>query len=104
MTNKEMFKLWEEFRAEQFNCYPDENGNYPCDNGELCDKCCTDEAICWFTSWKRKKIEPKKKYRVTITDTATYEFDEPMEYAKAIEVACEWFVERSPCIHVEELK
>lgn len=52
MTNIEIFNSWGKFLAEEYNCHPDRNGNYPCDNGGLCDKCCTDRAAEKF----RKKI------------------------------------------------
>ena len=44
MTNTEIFDSWGKFLAEEYNCRPDQNGNYPCDNGGMCDKCCTDEV------------------------------------------------------------
>ena len=59
MTNKELFKLWEEFRAEQYHCYPDENGNYPCDNGYPCDRCNDDATWGNF----KKYLEGKPKSR-----------------------------------------
>ena len=39
MTNKELIKAWEEFLRTEFGCYTDKNGNRPCDNGILCDRC-----------------------------------------------------------------
>ena len=52
MTNTQIFDSWGRFLAEEYNCHPDQNGNYPCDNGGICDKCCTNEAYKKF----RKKI------------------------------------------------
>lgn len=102
MTNKELFKLWEKFRAKQYHCFPDKNGNYPCDNGKPCDKCCTNEAICWFASWKRQKENRPANYRIYVTDDATYEFGADYTREEAIEQAIEWFSERKPRVHVEE--
>ena len=44
MTNTELCISWGKFLAEEYNCHPDQNGNYPCDNGAKCDKCTTKEA------------------------------------------------------------
>ena len=52
MTNIEIFDSWGRFLAEEYNCHPDQNGNYPCDNGGKCDKCTTKETYKKF----RKKI------------------------------------------------
>ena len=52
MTNKKLIKAWDEFLNVEFGCYSDENGNHPCDNGELCDRC-SDEK---FYENFRKKI------------------------------------------------
>lgn len=104
MTNKELFKLWEEFRAEQYHCYPDENGNYPCDNGKLCDQCCTSEAICWFSTWKRQKENQLTGYRIHVKDIVTYEFGINYTREEAVEQALEWFADREPCVEVEELR
>lgn len=30
---------WERMLEEVYHCYADENGNRPCDNGALCDRC-----------------------------------------------------------------
>ena len=53
VTNIEIVDSWGKFLAEEYNCHPDQNGNYPCDNGGLCDRCCTNEAAEKF----RKKIK-----------------------------------------------
>lgn len=39
MTNKKLIKAWDEFLNVEFGCYADENGNHPCDNGIVCDRC-----------------------------------------------------------------
>jgi hypothetical protein len=106
MTNKKYFNLWEEFRAEMYGCRPDENGNCPCDYGMLCDRCQTDEACELFKQWRENKaaIKPAKGYRIHVTDTATYEFDDKYTREEAVELALEWFAERKPCIMIEELR
>ena len=48
MTNTELFINWGKFLAEEYNCHPDQNGNYLCDNGGLCDRCTTKEAYKKF--------------------------------------------------------
>lgn len=102
MTNKELFKAWEEYRKEMFHCVPDEEGNYPCDNGAMCDRCCTDEAVCGFTSWKRAKEQKQpKRYIITVSDKATYSFpanEYTLEEAK--QQAWEWFDERKPSFEI----
>lgn len=106
MTNKKYFNLWEEFRAEMYGCRADENGNCPCDYGMICDRCQTDEACELFKQWKENKavIKPAKGYRIHVTDTATYEFDDKYTREEAVELALKWFTERKPCIMVEELR
>ena len=52
MTNKELIKAWEEFLRTEFGCYTDENGNRPCDNGVLCDRCSDEKFYKFF----REKI------------------------------------------------
>ena len=44
MTNKRLIDTWDEFLNVEFGCYADKNGNRPCDNGALCDRC-SDEKI-----------------------------------------------------------
>ena len=44
MTNKELFAEWGKHLRETYGCRPDENGNYPCDNGMPCDRC-SDDSI-----------------------------------------------------------
>lgn len=52
MTNKKLIDTWEEFLRTEFGCYADENGNCPCDNGILCDRCSDEKTYENF----RKKI------------------------------------------------
>ena len=47
MTTKQLIEAWDEFLRVEFGCYEDENGNRPCDNGALCDRC-SDEKINKF--------------------------------------------------------
>ena len=47
MMNKKLINAWEEFLNTECGCYVDENGNRPCDNGALCDRC-SDEKINKF--------------------------------------------------------
>lgn len=44
MTTKQLIEAWDEFLNVEFGCYADENGNRPCDNGALCDRC-SDEKL-----------------------------------------------------------
>lgn len=39
MTNKEVFSAYDNYLQKMFHCYADENGNRPCDNGALCERC-----------------------------------------------------------------
>lgn len=52
MTNIEIFNSWGKFLAEEYNCHPDQNGNYPCDNGGMCNQCLQERTIQKF----REKI------------------------------------------------
>lgn len=52
MTTKKLIDTWEEFLSTEFGCYADENGNRPCDNGALCDRCLDEKLYENF----RKKI------------------------------------------------
>lgn len=45
MTNKDAMDLWVRLLGKFCGCYPDANGNMPCDNGVLCDSCLYDEAL-----------------------------------------------------------
>lgn len=42
MTNKELFAAWGKHLQETYGCEPDANGDYPCDRGEMCNKCSDD--------------------------------------------------------------
>lgn len=44
MTNNEMMNAYNKFLATYCDCYADSEGNRPCDNGALCDRCMTKEA------------------------------------------------------------
>ena len=52
MTNNEIIDSWINFLMDELKCYADENGNRPCDNGAICDRCSTEEIYKKF----RKKI------------------------------------------------
>ena len=52
MTNKQLINTWDEFRNVECRCYADENGNRPCDNGALCDRCSDEKFYKFF----REKI------------------------------------------------
>ena len=43
MTNNALLSAWDDYLKKAYNCHPDCNGNRPCDNGMLCDRC-HDEA------------------------------------------------------------
>ena len=43
MTNNEIMDSWINFLMDELKCYADENGNRPCDNGAICDRCSTEE-------------------------------------------------------------
>ena len=53
MTTKQLIEAWDEFLNVEFGCYEDENGNRPCDNGALCDRCSDEKLYKNFC----KKIE-----------------------------------------------
>ena len=48
MTNKQLINAWDEFLSVEFGCYADENGNRPCDNGALCDRCSDEKFYKFF--------------------------------------------------------
>ena len=52
MTTKQLIEAWDEFLNVEFGCYTDENGNRPCDNGALCDRCSDEKFYKFF----REKI------------------------------------------------
>lgn len=45
ITNKELIKAYDKFLQERHNCYADENGNRPCDNGKICNTCKDDKNL-----------------------------------------------------------
>ena len=45
---------YNEFLSRFCGCYPDSEGNHPCDNGAICDRCMTEEAIKTWEALKRK--------------------------------------------------
>ena len=44
MAIKTASNLWDEVLREYCHCYPDAEGNRPCDNGCLCDRCSADDV------------------------------------------------------------
>ena len=52
MTTKQLIEAWDEFLSVEFGCYADKNGNRPCDNGALCDRCSDEKFYKFF----REKI------------------------------------------------
>lgn len=51
--------LWEDF-LNQYFCKADElTGNRPCDSGEACDRCHSEEVDKNFKTWKQRKIMRK---------------------------------------------
>lgn len=51
MTNKKIIDTWDNFLVDELKCYADENGNHPCDNGAVCDRC-SDEKI--YENFRKK--------------------------------------------------
>lgn len=43
-TNMKIVSAYDNFLNQYCGCYTDEEGNRPCDNGCLCDRCMTHEA------------------------------------------------------------
>ena len=62
MTNNQVIALWDSFLKVYCNCYPDANGNRPCDNGAACDKCLTPKA--------REKFNSALDAGITVTQAA----------------------------------
>lgn len=42
MPAKDKQAIWTSVLKDCCKCYPDYNGNMPCDNGRVCDKCSAD--------------------------------------------------------------
>lgn len=59
MTNAKAMDLWIRLVGEWCHCYPDENGNMPCDNGVLCDSCVYDEDLkkAWHAAIEADSIK-----------------------------------------------
>lgn len=57
MTNKNLINAWVKFLTEELQCYADQNGNRPCDNGVVCDRCMTDKVKKEFL----RKLENNQK-------------------------------------------
>ena len=47
-----MVYLYSRYLSEICHCYADENGNRPCDNGAICDRC--DQQEISFDDWRRE--------------------------------------------------
>lgn len=47
------------YLAEVFNCRPDTEGNMPCDNGTLCDRCCIGTKVesHAFRATNKKRVD-----------------------------------------------
>lgn len=58
MNNTAAMNLWIELVGKYCHCYPDENGNMPCDNGALCDRCVYDKGLHQIY---RAKLEENNK-------------------------------------------
>ncbi|HZK25111.1 MAG TPA: hypothetical protein VFC74_06955 [Oscillospiraceae bacterium] len=54
-----MNKIWLETLAECCRCYPDKQGNMPCDNGRLCDACEQEWVQEVYQQKKRKDAAAK---------------------------------------------
>lgn len=56
LDDKKFLIACEDFLITYCHCYPDENGNRPCDYGALCNLCVTDEMQA---IWKKIKEDLK---------------------------------------------
>lgn len=56
MTNNQLIKAYDQFLYVYCGCYTDSNGNRPCDNGVLCDRCMREDAQ---KMWKKIKEDLK---------------------------------------------
>lgn len=54
-----MISLYSNYLSEICHCYADENGNRPCDNGAICDRC--DQQEISFDDWRREQMLGTKK-------------------------------------------
>ena len=55
----EMIYLCSRYLSEICHCYADEIGNYPCDNGAICDRC--DQQEISFNEWRLEQMLGTKK-------------------------------------------
>lgn len=53
-----MISLYSRYLSEICHCYADENGNRPCDNGAICDRC--DQQEISFDDWRWDKEKLKR--------------------------------------------
>lgn len=49
-----MVHLYSRYLNEICHCYADENGNRPCDNGAICDRC--DHQEISFDDWRCEQM------------------------------------------------
>lgn len=54
-----MISLYSHYLSEICHCYADENGNRPCDNGAICDRCEQQEIS--FDDWRCEQMFGTKK-------------------------------------------
>lgn len=54
-----MVHLYSRYLSEICHCYADENGNCPCDNGTICDRCEQQEIS--FNDWRWEQMFGTKK-------------------------------------------
>lgn len=48
LTEKEKQRLWNEILRNACDCVADRNGNRPCDNGAVCDRCSAPDIKALF--------------------------------------------------------
>lgn len=58
---KDELAIWKDFLEEVYNCYEDNLGNYPCDNGHVCDRCLTEAAANKFQDYKFNHQSPERE-------------------------------------------
>lgn len=54
-----MVHLYSRYLGEICHCYANENGNRPCDNGAICDRCEQQEIS--FNDWRWEQMFGTKK-------------------------------------------
>lgn len=52
-----MISLYGHYLSEICHCYADENGNRPCDNGAICDRCDQQEISFDDWRWNEEKLK-----------------------------------------------